>query len=451
LIGDNCGSGWAQTFSYDNYGNLTKAGSVAFNPGYNTKNQYTTIGATYDAAGNLTYDGTNAIAWDGFGKMMSFAGVSYKYDAFGRVVTDVSGKDILYGPLGEIGVIVYPNTLYHTYIPLPGGSTYSMSNGGRHYPHRDLLGTSAVVSSVPTSGNGTVASDLMFAPYGDQYDIHGTISPMLFAGNGSDLNASLYDTPNRELSVVGRWLSPDPADATWSAYAYVSDPTMQVDNTGLFEYSGGDEPSGVANESGLENPRTSDLWEGGAGNDPAPPYKIRVEVFAKYLTPLEEMQMERLLAQNNNGQVTAKVKGKTVTYTYPDGSKVVLKGTHAWRDNNPGDLKSGYDSIGRDGRGKSAFAIYESADDGWSALGQTLTGKYGDSTIADTMKAFAPASDNNNPVKYAATLAASVGVPVSTKISALTPAQFTTVEINIGVAEGYFAAKNSEAYSAPPQ
>jgi len=231
LTGDNCGSNWSQTFSYDQYDNLTKAGSATFNPGYNTKNQYTGIGATYDAAGNLTYDGTNTITWDGFGKMLTFASTTFVYDAFGNAVRNSAGKDILYGPLGKIGVITYPSTYGNTYLPLPGGGTWSMQNA--HYAHRDFLGTSAVVSTVPASGDGLVASDLMYAPYGDQFDSHGTVSPVMFAGNPSDLNSSLYDTPNRELSVVGRWESVDPAHSSWNGYAYVTDPTVQNDTTGL--------------------------------------------------------------------------------------------------------------------------------------------------------------------------------------------------------------------------
>ena len=123
-----------------------------------------------------------------------------------------------------------------------------------------------------------------------------------------------------------------------------------------------------------------------------------------------ERSCSKVKAQQQNQQqitVTVNVKGSSVTYTYPDGSKIVLTGTHPFRDNNPGDLKSGYGSIGRDGN----FAIYPSLDAGVNALGKTLTGKYGDSSISDTMKAFAPGSDGNDPVKYANTLASSVGVP----------------------------------------
>jgi len=44
----------------------------------------------------------------------------------------------------------------------------------------------------------------------------------------------MWDTPNRELSFVGRWLSPDPAGAGWNQYAYVTNnPLALTDPTGL--------------------------------------------------------------------------------------------------------------------------------------------------------------------------------------------------------------------------
>jgi hypothetical protein len=72
LLSDNCGSIWAQTSSYDQYNNLTKAGSSSWNPGYSaSNNHYTLTGVTYDSNGNLTYDTWHHYAWDEFSKLKS--------------------------------------------------------------------------------------------------------------------------------------------------------------------------------------------------------------------------------------------------------------------------------------------------------------------------------------------------------------------------------------------
>ena len=36
LASANCGSIWSQTFTYDPYGNLSKTGTITFQPGYNS-------------------------------------------------------------------------------------------------------------------------------------------------------------------------------------------------------------------------------------------------------------------------------------------------------------------------------------------------------------------------------------------------------------------------------
>src|SRR5207253_1548993 len=45
----NCGTLWSQTFSYDAFGNLTKSGSLNWQPGYSfSTNRYTLGGTSYD-------------------------------------------------------------------------------------------------------------------------------------------------------------------------------------------------------------------------------------------------------------------------------------------------------------------------------------------------------------------------------------------------------------------
>ena len=47
--GTSCGSAWAQTFSYDEFGNIVKSGSLSCAATHNSKNQIATLGSTVHA------------------------------------------------------------------------------------------------------------------------------------------------------------------------------------------------------------------------------------------------------------------------------------------------------------------------------------------------------------------------------------------------------------------
>jgi RHS repeat-associated protein len=252
LTGDSCtNSGWNQTFSYDQYDNLTKSGNSAWNPGYNTKNQFSGIGATYDLSGNTTYDTFSHYRWDAYNKMSSSggstvtcgtSGTCFTYDALGRVVeksVNAAYSEILYSPLGKTAVMS-GQSVTMSYLPLPGGGTlYSTGATGtnRFYQHKDWLGTARVQSNISAR---TVTYDRAFAPYGETYANFGSTINQNFTGDTQDLFTGLFDTPNRELNPgQGRWPSPDPAGAGWNAYAYGTNPNTQTDPTGLAIYGGG--------------------------------------------------------------------------------------------------------------------------------------------------------------------------------------------------------------------
>lgn len=108
-----------------------------------------------------------------------------------------------------------------------------------------------------------------------------------------------------------------------------------------------------------------------------------------------------------------------------DGKTYTLKGDRNWRNNNPGNIEYGpfaksMGAIGSDGR----FAVFPSVDHGVNA--QVLLqfdGKgYRDKTISEAISRYAPEFENNSAA-YAAEVAASAGVPVTTKMSDLTPEQ----------------------------
>jgi YD repeat-containing protein len=253
ILTDNCGAVWNQSYAYDQYSNFSKSGSTIWNPGYNSTITCPTgticnhiTGANYDGAGRVTYDLNNSYSWDGYGKMLSAnagasvgscgsAGVTcVTYDAFGRPAEkNVAGTftEFLYSPLGLTATMSGQTTTFFR-LPLPGGASL---NGNSANPntinHYDWLGSARLVTNL---GSGSPLLDTAYTPYGEKYATFGS-NPQNFTGDYQDLYAGLFDTPNREFDVASgsRWLSPDPAMASWNAYAYPTNPNSFIDPSGL--------------------------------------------------------------------------------------------------------------------------------------------------------------------------------------------------------------------------
>ena len=262
LLNANCGSLWSQSFSYDQYSNITKAGSISWACAscYNGKNQYNTAISSlisYDANGRLLDDSFHKYTWDGYGNLSTItgangtitcgtSGICLTYDAFGRMVEkNVSGTytEVLYSPVGKTA-IMQGQTTTQAYLPLPAGETLfagGPTGTNRFFWHKDWLGTVRLSSAVAAR---TIAYDRAFAPFGERYaNFGGTINPD-FTGDTADTISDLFDTQNREYHATqGRWLTPDPAgiaavDITnpqsWNRYAYVlNNPLANVDPLGL--------------------------------------------------------------------------------------------------------------------------------------------------------------------------------------------------------------------------
>jgi RHS repeat-associated protein len=83
-----------------------------------------------------------------------------------------------------------------------------------------------------------VSRDTAYSPYGEDYASTGTGIVQEFAGMFTDQDTNvLFDTPNREFDVSSgsRWLTPDPARASWNAYSYPTNPNSSTDPTGLVQ------------------------------------------------------------------------------------------------------------------------------------------------------------------------------------------------------------------------
>jgi RHS repeat-associated protein len=253
LLTDNCGAIWNQSYAYDQYDNFSKSGSSNWNPGYNSTITCPTgticnhiTGANYDDNGRVTYDLNNSYSWDVYGKMVSAnAGASVgscgsggitcvTYDAFGRPAEkQVAGTwtEFLYSPLGLTGVMNGQTTTYFR-LPLPGGALLNGNAGNpNQIQHYDWLGSARLVTNLA----GGVTLDAAYTPYGEKYAQFGSSLLQNFTGDFQDLYTGLFDTPNREFDQAAgsRWLSPDPAHASWNAYAYTTNPNSRTDPSGL--------------------------------------------------------------------------------------------------------------------------------------------------------------------------------------------------------------------------
>jgi RHS repeat-associated protein len=263
LANVNCPVDWAQTFTYDPFGNITKSGGSNWNPGYNlSTNRYTLAGTSYDNNGNLLNDTFHTYQYDADGNIVAVdvGGTNYTdyltYDALGNKVEYKQTyanhnptwlAQLVYGVLGRahapLGWTVAGGG-YSFKIPLVGGAQMGVWNYGGSstttvYGHADWQGSIRLNSTPSRIEN----SDVAFAPFGEVYD-----SPTTywypFAGLASTLTSNLWDADVRSYHAIqGRWITPDPGGLaavdpsnpqSWNRYAYVlNSPLNLIDPLGL--------------------------------------------------------------------------------------------------------------------------------------------------------------------------------------------------------------------------
>ena len=286
----NCGTPWNQSFSFDPFGNVTKAGSLnwACSTCYDTtKNRYNSTlspSITYDLNGNLTYDTFHAYSWDVEGKSLTIDTVSLTYDALDRMVEqNHSGTytETVYMPGGAKLALMTGQTLQKAFVPLPGGGTAVYNSSGlAYYRHPDWLGSSRLA----TTPSRTCYWDTAYAPFGENYASPAsgcTAQELSFTGQNQDAVSGMYDFLYREYHPnQGRWISPDPAGMgavdptspqTWNRYAYVAnEPLSWVDPLGLDMCLGLtciNNSTGGAGYGGPWNGGPSGGWGGGYGGE----------------------------------------------------------------------------------------------------------------------------------------------------------------------------------------
>ncbi len=251
------GSGWTENNSYDRYGNRGGGSlSLTFNA---PTNRITTSGYTYDAAGNLTNDGTHAYTFDAENKIKTAdsTAIAYTYDGEGRRVRKVvSGGEntrFIYG-IGGALVAEFSGSsgnLQKEYISGGGILAVIDPSAGTRYTTSDHLGSPRVV----TNSSGNVVSRHDYMPFGVELGA-GTAGRTTGMGYGAtdgirqqftqkerDNETGLdYFLSRYYSSTQGRFTSPDPMTASaratrpqsWNRYAYCyNNPARFVDPDGM--------------------------------------------------------------------------------------------------------------------------------------------------------------------------------------------------------------------------
>jgi hypothetical protein len=128
-------------------------------------------------------------------------------------------------------------------------------------------------------------------------------------------------------------------------------------------------------------------------------------------------------------------------------------GSYAWLNNNPGNLtgRPGGPDFGQI-PGKfnwHNFLIFPDWDTGFAAIAQLLRGPgYAGLSILDAFKKYAPASDHNDPVRYAQEVTDGIGVGVSAVVGELDDDQMQAMQDKIQQVEGAIPG-DTYAWDAP--
>ena len=145
--------------------------------------------------------------------------------------------------------------------------------------------------------------------------------------------------------------------------------------------------------------------------------------------------------------VRAEADGLNVKYYREDGSGVTRSGgSRAWRNNNPGNIRSATNEIGSAG----GFAVFADYDTGFNAIITLLSSpRYSNLSIFDAISRYAPPNENDT-ANYQNLIAEWTGLDTSRIISDLSASELEAVANAIQRMEGYTVGTETE-FSAPEE
>jgi len=251
----------SQDFSYDANGNrqsFTEGSSFAYTVTPNTNRVATVAGPVpktyvYDAAGNITSDGSTTYTYDDRGRLVTAGTATYTYNGLGQRVKKDNGTVTLFAYdeagnlIGEYDSLGNP---IHEHVWFDGAPVAVIVGSDVHYVHTDHLGTPRAITD-----SGTVVWRWESDPFGStaaQEDPDGDLTSftynLRFPGQYYDSESGLHYNYFRTYDPsTGRYLESDPIglEGGLNTYVYVSsNPLLSIDPLGLEPKStvGGDDP-----------------------------------------------------------------------------------------------------------------------------------------------------------------------------------------------------------------
>ncbi len=177
--------------------------------------------AGYDAAGDLTYDGTSTYQYDAEGHLVGVTSGSFTwsgiYNALGwrveRTSSSAGRGEYVYGAAGtDLGNFNGGNgAWYEQYVPFDGRVLWyynALGNKSRYF-HVNALGS----LGLSTNQTGAPVEEMLYGPFGQGWQSSsGFWWDLKFAKmQTEDVDLQMEMTPHRMYyPLVGRWLTPDP-------------------------------------------------------------------------------------------------------------------------------------------------------------------------------------------------------------------------------------------------
>jgi len=263
--GESNGTHWGETFTIDAWGNLTNEAGItgktyheSLSTSAGTNNRLSGFG--YDAAGNMTSNGTASYVYDAENHLIWTTGYRYVYDGDGQraekclaatattacPTSGTTNGTLYWRGLGSdaLAETDLSGNVVEDYIFFNGQrvARRDASTNAIHYYFSDHLGSHGVVENATASA---CEQDIDYYPYGGVQNDYCAVVPQKykFTGKERDAESGLDNFGARyDASGIGRFMTTDPVVITTerlkspqqlNLYSYVANnPLRFIDPTG---------------------------------------------------------------------------------------------------------------------------------------------------------------------------------------------------------------------------